>query len=285
MKTLQQSLITATTQLTQAGIDTAALDARLLFQHVLQVPSEWLVAHAYAPLSEQQHANYERVISRRADHEPVPYILGYKDFWKDRFAVTPDTLIPRADSETLIEAALKIYQHKPAPRTILDLGTGSGCLLLSLLREFENARGMGVDISEGALRVARANAHSLGLSHRCDFFLADMTDESTLPETPRHVDTIISNPPYISSGEIANLAISVRDFEPRSALDGGMQGLNFYAALFNWLPKRMHDSSVVLFEVGQGQAPDVVALAAHDSTRNTQTYNDMASVARVVAWY
>ncbi len=275
-------LNTATTTLTQAGIDTAALDARVLLQHVLDVSPEWLVAHAHAPLSEEAQARFSAAISRRARHEPVAYITGYQDFWKDRFAVSPATLIPRPDSETLIEAALTLYAHQP-PATLLDLGTGTGCLALSLLREFPSAHALGVDLREDALAVALRNAQALGLDQRITFACGDMADEASLPALPETFDLIISNPPYIPTTQMHTLPASVGGFEPPSALDGGTQGLNYYAACFKWLPKRMHDSSVCLFEVGYDQAEDVALLAKHHMTCTTQTYNDLAGHARVVS--
>lgn len=279
---VKSALVQATQKLVRAGLESATLDARVLLQHVLSVTAEWLVANHARALDAEMLAKFDAVILRRCAHEPVAYITGMQDFWKDRFSVSRDTLIPRADSETMIEAACALIKGREAPRTILDLGTGSGCLLLSLLREFPAAEGVGIDISAGALNVAKHNTKLLSLDARSTFLLGDMRDNSSLPESPQHYDIIVSNPPYIPSDDIAFLARDVKDFEPRLALDGDSDGLNFYRSLFKWLPKRMHASSVCLLEVGHDQAQDVTALAHGAKLGRTQTFQDLAGMHRVV---
>lgn len=281
--TIHAGLRDATRRLDDAGTESPALDARLLLQHVLGVTTEWLIGHNDDLM---QPADYERfmlLVARRADHEPLAYITGEKAFWKDNFIVTRETLIPRADSETVIEAVLALFPNTHAPLNVLDLGTGTGCLLLSVLREYEHARGLGIDIHVPTLQVAQANAALLKLDDRVHFVAGDMNDEASLPQTPAMFDLIISNPPYIRSADMHGLPRDVREHEPHRALDGGDGGLNFYVNLFKWLPKRMAPSSVVVFEVGHDQAQDVSALAIRRGYGDTRTFHDLALVARVVA--
>lgn len=280
---ISQLLQTATKQLSTANIDSAALDARLLLQHVLQQPHEYLITHHDQMLGDDDITAFEKLLARRLTHEPIAYLLGYQDFWKDRFLVSPDTLIPRADSETLIEGCVKLMPDRERKHQILDLGTGSGCLLLSLLREYEHAQGTGIDRSDGALSIARKNAERLDLNHRTQFLSGDMCDETTLPESPEIFDIIACNPPYICMSAIEGLQEDVKNFEPLCALDGGMQGLNFYKSVFNWLPRKTHTHSVALFEVGHDQARDVAALANQHKLNTVEIFKDIAGHQRIVA--
>lgn len=280
---IKQHLVKAADRLASAGIETASLDARLLLQHALQQSHEYILMHEAQPLAKDVAAIFSALLARREQHEPLAYIVGKQAFWKDAFHVSADVLIPRADSETLIEACLQLRPEKDAAYHILDLGTGSGCLALSLLREYKNAQAMAIDKSENALFMAKKNAKSLKLDSRVQFFHADMCDEKTLPVTPALFDIIIANPPYICSDEIKKLQKNVREFEPLCALDGGMQGLNFYFDVFKWLPKRMHALSLALFEVGHDQAMDVEALAKQNNYAYVKQFNDLAGIARVVA--
>lgn len=281
-RTIHEGLRDGGRRLDDAGAASSALDARLLMQHVLGVSTEWLIGHDDDVLQPADYERFMQLITRRATHEPLAYITGEKAFWKDTFLVTRDTLIPRADSETLIEAVLELLPDKRAPLNVLDLGTGTGCLLLSVLREYENAHGLGIDIHAPTITVASANAAMLHLNHRAQFALGDMNDEASLPRTPEIFDLIISNPPYIRSADMQGLQPDVHEHEPHRALDGGSSGLNFYVNLFKWLPKRMRPSSVVMFEVGHDQAQDVTALAIADGFSDTRTFHDLAGIGRVV---
>ena len=238
---LQSALISATDALRnavmalrQAHIDTASLDARLLLEHALGVSREELLSDSNLRLSAKQEAFYRTLIDERIGRKPVAQLTGRREFWGMAFKVTPATLDPRPDSETLIEAVLEWVTGQESwvmgkmtndqrPMTILDLGTGTGCLLLALLKELKHAKGIGVDISEEALSVAWENAAALGLEARASFARSDwaQTIEGTF-------DIIISNPPYIPSNAIARLAPEVRDHEPTLALDGGADGLEAY---------------------------------------------------------
>ncbi|MDX2072856.1 MAG: HemK/PrmC family methyltransferase, partial [Alphaproteobacteria bacterium] len=190
--TLRAVLSRASQQLAQRDIASAALDARLLLQHVMQVTHEWLVQHDNGQMSAEHGARFEALLARRAQHEPMAHLLGTRAFWKDSFIVSPDTLIPRPDSETVIEALLKFRPDTNAPLNILELGLGTGCLLFSALREYPNARGVGVDISEAALQIAKQNCQALSLTQRVNFFHGSWCE--ALPEALRF-DVVISNPP------------------------------------------------------------------------------------------
>lgn len=280
---IAEHLIKAAAQLDAAGVASARLDARLLMQHVLGITREALMLREKEALAPQEETAFFAAISRRVKREPLAYITGEQAFWRDCFMVTPDTLIPRADSETIIEACLQILPDQTAPYRVVDFGTGSGCLLLCILREYPNATGIGVDINPRAVTVANANAKRLGLENRARFVVGDMLAPASLPAAPETFDILISNPPYIETDAIADLQEEVKHFEPLCALDGGMQGLNFYEALLNWLPSRAHAHSVCLFEVGYGQAAAVHALAKKCNIKDVKLFNDLAGIARVVA--
>lgn len=217
-------------RLKQAGLPTPELDARLLVRGATGASEIEMIREPGAFISPEEEALLGAYEHRRLAGEPVSRILGRREFWGLDFAVTPAVLDPRADSETLVAAALDLLRGVEAPR-ILDLGTGSGCLLLALLAERPDALGVGVDISAAALDVARANAVALGLAARAGFVAADWT-----AGVDGVFDLVVSNPPYIVSAGIAALDAGVRDHDPRLALDGGADGLDAYRALARALP-------------------------------------------------
>ena len=221
-------------------------------------------------------------IARRAAGEPVAQIVGSKGFWTLDMHVTRDVLTPRPDTETIIDALLKYRPRKDASFRMLDLGTGSGCLILSALSEYVHATGDAVDVSENALKVARGNAERLGFcreKNRVEFFLGSWC--AALPEG-RMYDVILSNPPYIPTGEIATLDVDVRGFEPHGALDGGEDGLDCYRTLAMQMQTRMVDGAIALIEVGAGQSDDVADIMKQSGLTVINTENDLAGIARVV---
>lgn len=229
------------------------LEARLLLAHALGVTTSELLrerARAIDP------AGFEALLARRLRHEPLALITGQREFWSMDFLVSPDTLIPRPDSETLVEAALQAFRGRGAPRRILDLGTGTGCLLLALLHEFPVAFGVGVDIVPAAAALARANAARLGLAGRAAFVAADWDG----PLAGRF-ELVVSNPPYIAEAERAELMPEVAWFEPRSALDGGPDGCAAYRTLIARLPALLQPDGVAVLELGAGQDEAVEILA------------------------
>jgi release factor glutamine methyltransferase len=245
---LREALAAAATRLREAGIENPQKEARLLAAHAAATTSTGLLA-----LDAIDEAALAALVARRAAHEPLAYITGRREFWGLDFAVSLATLIPRPDSETLIELALA---HPPAAR-ILDLGTGTGCLLLSLLHEWPGATGIGVDLAPAAATLAARNAAALGLAARASFLAA-----SWAAALDARFDLVISNPPYIESAEIAGLMPDVAIFEPATALDGGPDGLAAYRALLAALPALLTPNGAAILEIGATQAPAVAALAA-----------------------
>ena len=225
------NLAEAAKQLAAAGIDEAEREARLL--------------QRYFP----DAAAFDAALARRAAREPMSYILGVREFWSLEFAVTRACLDPRPDSETLVEAVLEALPDRARGVRILDLGTGSGCLLLALLSELPNATGMGIDASAQALGVALGNAHRLGLGPRAQFAQRDWTQG-----LEGRYDVIVANPPYIPTAEIDRLEPEVARYEPRAALDGGADGLAAYRAIVPALGRHLAEGGIAALEVGAGQA-------------------------------
>ena len=253
--TVARVLAAAAARLGAAGVEGAGRDARLLLAAALDAGPELPIAHPERVLNGSERARIERLIARRAAREPVSRILGRRGFWSLDFKITPDTLDPRPDSETLIEAVLGRIDEPAAPLHILDLGTGCGCLLLALLSELPAAHGLGVDISEAALGVARENADSLGLGARARFERRDWAAGLSGPW-----QVIISNPPYIKEREIEELAPEVAYHDPETALNAGPDGLDAYRALLPRAGRLLDRGGILALEVGKGQQDAVEAL-------------------------
>jgi release factor glutamine methyltransferase len=239
------------------GIDSPELDARILVGCALSLDQAALVAAGGRLLDIEQRDAIAALARRRLAREPVARIIGSKEFWSLKLSVDSATLVPRPETETVVEVALAaIDAGGPRARAlrIADLGTGSGALLLALLAELPNAFGIGTDTSLGALLVARSNAQRLGFAQAA-FLACDMAAALGGP-----FDVIVSNPPYIASGDIAALAPEVRDFDPRAALDGGTDGLDCYRAIAATAPALLAHGGVVVVELGAGQAQSVAAL-------------------------
>lgn len=250
VSTYRELQISAARKFAESGNDTAALDARVLLCHAASVPHESLVANADHEVAEQTEKKFDAVVVRRLPGEPVARILGEKEFWGLTFQLNGDTLVPRPDSEAIVVAALDRVEQNAAPLRVLDLGTGSGCLLLALLSELPNASGVGIDTSTSALEAARANAAELGLGARAEFHQGDWC--AGLEE---HFDIIVSNPPYIPTKEIDALAIEVRNHDPAMALDGGADGMDCYKQILAGLPALMAETSIIILET----SPDLYA--------------------------
>lgn len=276
MGSMSQQLQNARETLAPVAGELAPLEARILAQHAWGVAPEVIVRDADLPVAKEKIQALEALIARRLTREPIAQILGHKHFWNDDFAVTRDVLTPRADSEIIIEQALK---HAGDVRSILDLGTGSGCLLLSLLGEYPNAQGVGIDASPAALNVARRNAHNTLRATRADF-LGGVWCEPL--ETTAMFDLVVSNPPYIPTREIAKLMSDVRDHEPHIALDGGADGLDCYRTILAHVKPHMNAHAVLLFEVGMGQAQDVASHAVAHGFALIEIAKDLSGIDRVV---
>lgn len=279
--TVDQAFRAAWKRLESAGIDTARLDARLLVGRVLGGGAEKVLSEGARALSATEAAQLETLVNRRANREPMSHILGAREFWSLDFKVTSATLTPRPDTEILIATALDLAS-RPV-RRVLDLGTGTGCILLALLSEWPDAQGVGVDASGDALAVARHNAETLGLAARARFTPADWRDEESLATLGGPFDVVVSNPPYIPAGDIAALEADVRDYEPRAALDGGADGLDAYRAIIARLDGLLAPAGLTVFEVGAGQASDVAALLSDAGFAVAERRRDLGGIERVVA--
>jgi release factor glutamine methyltransferase len=250
------ALATVRRRLAEAGIDQPGLEARLLLADAIGCDIAILIGHPERALSAEEAARLEDRLRRRLRREPLAYILGRREFWSLSLAVNSHTLIPRPETETLVEAALAWAGGRRGLR-IIDLGTGSGCLLLALLSELPDAWGVGVDVSEGALAVATANARDLGLGDRAAFVRADWADS-----VAGAFDLIVSNPPYVSDGEWRDLDPGVRDFEPARALRAGDDGLAAYRRILPALPGLFAAGGRAFVEIGGAGAarlPELVA--------------------------
>ena len=269
--TIAATLRDAARVLATSGIDNPRLESRLLLAHALGRTSEDLIRDLTARTTE---SNFGNLIARRAAREPLAYILGWREFWSLRFHVSPATLIPRPDTETLVEAALTLHPDPLAPITALDLGTGTGCLLLAFLHERPGAFGIGVDRSESAAHLARRNARDLGLAAQSAFLCGDWAGA-----IGARFDLVLSNPPYIATPELATLEVAAH--EPGAALDGGGCGLTAYHAIIASLPRILAPSGAAVLELGVGQFDAVAAIAGAAGFRATARA-DLSGIARAI---
>jgi len=245
------------TQLRSARLDEAELDARILLGAVLGLDLTGLIVQGGRPLTEAEAFQLARYAERRVAGEPVARILGVREFWGLPFRLSEATLVPRPDTETVVERALELFREQELshPPRIADVGTGSGAILLALLHEIPDAFGVGTDLSLTALETAKANAAALGLGDRSAFVACSYAAALRGP-----FDLIVSNPPYIPSGEIPKLSIEVREHDPHLALDGGNDGYDAYRALIPQAAERLVSGGALIVEAGQGQARDIETL-------------------------
>ena len=255
-RTLQQSIATATRRLGEAGVETPKRDAEVLLCHVLTCDRAYLIGHGDDPLVDNDADVFDNLIAKREAREPVSQILGTREFWSLAFGVSRAVLSPRPETETLVEAVLDHVTDRSKPFRLLDLGTGTGCLLLTLLHELPASRGVGVDASNDALSLARANAERHALVDRAEFQAGDWANGLSGP-----FDVVVSNPPYIETATLASLAPEVALWEPVAALDGGSDGLDAYRRIMPQLKPILADEGVVALEHGPGQADAIAALA------------------------
>ena len=263
-----------------AGIASAKTDARCLLGLALGRDMPVLPHEDLSPLDAGGQKQLSAMLKRRLAGEPISRIRGWREFWSLRFAISQSTLDPRPDSETMIEAAVKWAISKSpqmGPLRCLDLGTGSGCLLLALLSELPQATGIGIDLSLDAIDVAAANANSLELGDRVHFHQHSFCDD--LSEFGSF-DIILSNPPYIPTLDIAGLEVDVRDFDPASALDGGVDGMASWRGLLPRLSEPLSDEGAAFVEIGKGQEAAVVQLASNTNLELVKSYRDLSDVTR-----
>lgn len=273
MITVSELLGAAKARLTQAGIESAALDARLLLSEAVGEPV-W--PHQSGEVGEDRIEAFEALLVRRLNREPVSRIVGQRGFWTLELEISPDTLDPRPETETLVEAALHWMKERP-PQRILDLGTGSGCILLALLSEFPEAGGLGIDRLAGAIEVARRNAERAGCQARARFEQLDWSSGLA-----GDFDLIVSNPPYIESGEISSLEPEVTRFDPMGALVAGEDGLEAYRTLAPIISRVLSEEGVVILELGQGQEPAVSEIYGAAGYSVVECRPDLAGIGRAL---
>ena len=268
-------LMDAASRLRGAGVESPRREARLLLAHVIGAKQEDIIAGHAAHLTAENLAMFEGVLARRIAREPLSYITGSREFWSRPFAVGAGVLVPRPETETLIEEALRRFPDRGHALRVLDLGTGSGCLLLTFLLERSNARGVGADISQEALAFAKRNAKALDLDGRVEFVPSDWAKNIS-----GAFDVIFVNPPYIRKSELPGLEPEVDCYEPKAALDGGEDGLDAYRRLAASVPFHLSPGGLAFFEIGQGQAESVGNLLKEAGLVLEATISDLAGIAR-----
>lgn len=267
--------------LEQAGLPDAALDARFLLEEVCGTNLQTLLVFPEKKVTEEEVNQYRAFIQRRKDREPTAMILGEWDFMGLTFRLNKSTLIPEQDTEVLVETALEELKRRglgEAPLRILDLCTGSGCILLSLLHKLRNAGGLGTDLSEEALEAARENAVRLGSQERAAFRQGDLWE----PVGDERFDLIVSNPPYVPTEVIPTLEPEVRCGEPYAALDGGEDGLVFYRRIMREAAGHLKPSGIIIVESGFDEASQIAALMQEQKLRGIRTVKDYGGLDRVV---
>jgi release factor glutamine methyltransferase len=279
LKTVAQHLSAARSALIAADIDGSALDARLLLQAATGFSHDEIIAEPDAVVPANQSAKFQEYLKRRLAHEPVSRILGRREFYGREFLVSPAVLDPRADTETVVELALDPCFRRDDELRVLDIGTGSGAIIITLLAERPHATGLAIDLSPDALHIAKKNALQNGVSGRLQF-----QHSSWFENVIGKFDLIISNPPYIPHSEIAELEADVKDYDPHLALDGGGDGLFAYRAIAAGALKHLAEGGFIVVEIGAGQADDVTAIFAQHRFELIEKRADLGGLVRGLAF-
>jgi release factor glutamine methyltransferase len=281
-QTVETARRALTARFNSAGVESAEIDARMLIGHVLGLDLTGLITSAQRQLTTDEAARLEDFARRRLAGEPVARVIGAKEFWGLPLQLSPATLVPRPDTETVVELALELLRADGAtgrPLRIADLGTGSGAILLALLSELPTATGVGTDISEQALQTAAANAARVGLAPRATFIACDYASGLS-----GLFDLIVSNPPYIRAADIAGLAVEVREYDPHAALDGGADGLDAYRALIPQAAGLLAPGALLIVEAGEGQSGPINGLMTLAGLAPTGAPKaDLAGIPRAVS--
>lgn len=276
---IKTALNVLTQKLQQAGIAMSALEARYLLCEAAELSPISLVTDGGQSLLPTAETRMGLLLERRLKGEPLARLIGHAEFWGLSLIVTPEVLDPRGDTETLMIAANEIFADRKAePLRILDLGTGSGALLCALLSEYKNASGLGVDISEAAARVARKNIKQNGFLDRGDILVSNWADALN-----ERFDVVVSNPPYIETDMIAELDVSVREFDPTLALDGGKDGYDCYRSVISVLPRILNVGGWSILEAGAGQADAISDLYANFGLQSVSRFKDYGGHDRAIA--
>lgn len=273
--TVDGALSHAAGALREAGIANGRGEARVLMGHVLDMPAQRVPLDAERPLGPSEWGRFREILNRRCERRPMAQVIGRREFWSLDFTVTRETLDPRPDSETVVEAAIGEFSGVNDSPRVLDLGAGTGCLLLSVLNELPRAEGLGVDISAAAVRTAERNACALDLASRARFQVADWGAGIS-----GEFDLILSNPPYIPTGDIARLEPEVAVFEPRRAIDGGKDGLDCYRALAPDVSRLLAIGGLAVIELGLNQAESVASIMCEQGLEFFEIRRDLAGAER-----
>ncbi len=274
---LKTLLDAAIIDLNDANIPTALLDARLLLQYTAKITQETVYLEPELIIPKDVIAVYNQYINRRINHEPVAKIIGKKSFWSSDFVVNKHVLDPRPDSEVIIETAINLFPNKNDALRVLDIGSGSGCLLLSILKEFPNATGIASDISEEALKVVKENIELLELGDRAKCIRQNWADDLM-----EKFDLIISNPPYIPTGDILALELDVKDYDPLLALDGGDDGLDPYRYLARQISSLLKPEAYAILEFGFDQGESVRQIFMQQSYIINKMLFDLGGIERAI---
>ncbi len=267
--------------LSQSGVPEARREAGSLLSHVLNRDRTYLISYSDEAIAYHNIQKFDEYVQRRATGEPLQYITGVQDFFGLRFKVTPDVLIPRPETELLVERALNLLNdHPQQSKLICDVGTGSGCISVSLLNARRETKAVALDISSPALQIAKVNAARHGVSERCRFFVSDCF--SALDETHPLFDMIVSNPPYVSAAAFSGLQREVKDHEPRLALTPGGDGLRVIRTLLAQSPAYLKPEGHLLFEIGFDQGDAVREMIQTDDWRLLDMYPDLQGIPRIV---
>lgn len=282
---LEETLKTGKSFLKEAGVESFDLDAKVLLSYVLGMESYELVANPNIEIPLKFCHQYMKLLKRRGAFEPIAQITKSKEFWALPFKISKKTLIPRPDSETMIEAVKSEFKDKNFSYKILDMGTGSGCLLLSLMSEFKQAFGIGIDIQSGAVKVAKENAKILSFDNRAVILKQNWHKKKPSKKITKHkFHIIISNPPYITSQDMKSLAKDVKNYEPKKALWGGRDGLDEYRslsqAIYDW--EILEDGGRIFLELGRGQENDVKQIFEAFGFKFEKYFKDLSGIIRVI---
>jgi release factor glutamine methyltransferase len=281
--TIAEAILYASGKLTAAGIPTARLDAEVLLSDILKKDRVWLIAHDNDTLAGAGQTLFEDAINRRSRREPLQYITGKQEFWGLDFQVTPDVLIPRPETELIVERAIGFVKKAGSQPTILDLCTGSGCIAISLAKELGDTRIFAVDTSSRALAVARGNARKHGVSDRIRFLEGDLFEPLGELDLRGRVDVITANPPYIRSDDLPRLQPEVRDYEPEIALRAGPDGTEIQHRIVENAPGFLKKNGVLIMEMGMGQAPALKTMVENTgSYAAIEIFKDLAGIERVI---